>query len=193
MELRSKSRGWIMLPSGQAIVTKMNTVGFNQYMESGVRVAQQCGLTVPTRVKLHYLVKDNKFKLQIVGPEGGREEIGKSMNNPLVISDSDSDDDSEEESDDDSEEDDSGEDNNGDDDSDIDDSSVDDDSDDDSDDDDSDGRDWLGRRFVPPELCKVYNWRRNVTKALARKKRPQTLVRITCLFKHCFFTIYVVI
>jgi hypothetical protein len=171
MELRASNLGWIKLPNGNLYLARMYTTGLNQYMESGIQVALRCGFTVPMRVKLHYLVEANKFKMDVLGLDG---QLGKSMNNPLVISDDDnnnSDLDFDVESDDDPDDVDG-----------IEEDDSDADSDDDTDDDDTDG-DWL-HRDLDPYLCKVYNWRRVVSKALAWKKKPQALVCSASLFNH---------
>jgi len=50
-------------------------------------VALQLELHVPTKVQLEYLIKDNRFKLDIVGPVAG--ELGKSANKQVMVGSSD--------------------------------------------------------------------------------------------------------
>jgi hypothetical protein len=192
MELRTQIQGWMLLPNGVKLEMKISAKGFDQHMESGIQVAQLCGFTQPMRVHIRY-VYPNNFKLYVLGVDN--DELGKSFNNPLTIphygdeyTDGDceivSDDDVEiDDSDDDVEIDDSEEEESDDGSEDVD-GVVEDGSDADSDnvtegdtDDDHDDIDGdLLARDLDPELCKVFNWRRDVSKALARHDKPQVLV-----------------
>jgi hypothetical protein len=74
--LRAQPQGTLDLPNGVIIPIVLTISAFQAYIKSGKTVARVLGIHVPTKVQLDYLVKDNRFKLEVVGPL--TEGLGKS-------------------------------------------------------------------------------------------------------------------
>jgi hypothetical protein len=81
--LKAQPHGSIDLPNGANILVDITTSALQAHIKYGKTVALQLGLHAPTKVQLEYLIKDNRFKLEIVGPVA--RELGQSANKQVMV------------------------------------------------------------------------------------------------------------
>jgi hypothetical protein len=160
-ELRAQPHGSLDLPNGVNVPVELTISAFQSHIKSGKTVARMLEFHVPTKVQLDYLVKDNRFKLVIVGPVA--EGLGKSTNKEVMVEKT-TEDDIESGGDSRTAEIDDGAEN----------------------DEESEGDDWLHRN-LQPDCYENYDWETRVTAAMARKKNPQGMVCVSNCYFWCSF------
>lgn len=74
--LKAQPSGSIDLPNGVNVHVEVKISAFHAHIKSGKTVAHMLGIDVPTKVQLDYLIKDNRFKLEIVGPVPSKDGAG---------------------------------------------------------------------------------------------------------------------